>query len=721
MGHLGLKGAMNMRRMTALYAMAAVLAWGGVSAGQTPQTAKKPVTDEIQGVKVTEDYRWLENWDDAAVKAWSDAQNAYARSVLDKLPGTAAIRARVTELRGVQEPEYGAIAVQNGVIFALKTQPPKQQPFIVAMKSPDDPASEVVVVDPNAIDAKGSTSIDFYVPSHDGRLVAVSLSEGGSESGTVHVFETATGKKLGDSIPRVNGGTAGGSVAWNADGSGLYYTRYPKDGERPVEDLDFYQQVYFHKLGTPVASDTYEIGKEFPRIAEVELHSSEGGNLVLASVQLGDGGQYEHFLRGADGAWSKLAAYEDRIVKAKFAGKDRVYGLSLKGAPRGQILSMPAAAGGLKSAAVLVAQGENAIVDFVRTEKDLYVLDMAGGPSQVRVMDAAGKPLGTVPILPVSAVEQVVALGGDEVLLQNESFLQPSGWYRVAGAGATPVKTALSKKAAVDFSGYEVLRETATSKDGTKVPMSIIRKKGTKLDGTNPTLLWGYGGYGVNQQPGFAEARLLWLEQGGVLVISNIRGGGEFGEEWHLQGNLTKKQNVFDDFHACMKRLVELGYCTKDKLALYGGSNGGLLMGAMIVQHPGDFKAVVSSVGIYDMLRVELSPNGAFNVTEFGTVKDPAQFKALYAYSPYHGVRDGTRYPAVLMMTGANDPRVDPMQSRKMTARLQAADPAGTFLLRTSANSGHGVGASLNERVEQDVDRYAFLFSQLGVAYKPVK
>ena len=212
----------------------------------------------------------------------------------------------------------------------------------------------------------------------------------------------------------------------------------------------------------------------------------------------------------------------------------------------------------------------------------------------------------------------------------------------------------------------------------------------------------------------------MWRERGGVFAMTHLRGSGEFGEEWHSQGNLTKKQNVFDDFHACMMRMVELGYCTKDKLAIYGGSNGGLLMGAMIAQHPGDFKAVVSSVGIYDMLRVELSSNGAFNVTEFGTVKDEAQFKAMYAYSPYHNIKDGTAYPAVLMMTGANDPRVDPMQSRKFTARLQAAGDK-MVLLRTSANSGHGVGASLNERIESDVDRYAFLFSQLGIQYKPVR
>jgi prolyl oligopeptidase len=241
-----------------------------------------------------------------------------------------------------------------------------------------------------------------------------------------------------------------------------------------------------------------------------------------------------------------------------------------------------------------------------------------------------------------------------------------------------------------------------------------------KPDGKTPTLVWGYGGYGVCETPGFSRRRLVWLEQGCIFALANIRGGGEYGERWHLEGNLTKKQNVFDDFAASCKHMIDKGYTTREKLAIVGGSNGGLLMGATFTQNPDLCKAVVSSVGIYDMLRVELSANGAFNVTEFGTVKDKDQFKALYAYSPYHHVKDGTRYPAVLFMTGANDPRVDPMQSRKMAARLQAADPKGLFVLRTSGNTGHGIGTPLSERIEQTVDQYSFLFDQLGVEYRPV-
>ena len=281
-------------------------------------------------------------------------------------------------------------------------------------------------------------------------------------------------------------------------------------------------------------------------------------------------------------------------------------------------------------------------------------------------------------------------------------------------------KTALASTSPVSFSDIEVTREFAPSTNGAKVPLNIIRRKGTKLDGTNPTLLYGYGGYGLSMSPTFDFTRRLWFDRGGVYVVANIRGGGEFGEEWHKAGNLTNKQNVFDDFAAAAKYLIDQKYTSSDKLAMLGGSNGGLLMGALLTQHPDLMRAVVSAVGIYDMLRVELAPNGAFNVTEFGTVKNEDQFKALYAYSPYHHVNDGTKYPAILMMTGANDGRVAPYHSRKMTARLQEANKSDhPILLRTSTSSGHGIGTALSERIKQTADINSFLFDQLGM--KPVK
>jgi prolyl oligopeptidase len=313
----------------------------------------------------------------------------------------------------------------------------------------------------------------------------------------------------------------------------------------------------------------------------------------------------------------------------------------------------------------------------------------------------------------------MLTLQGDELLLRTISFTEPYVWNRV-NAAETPDKvtpTELRGKSPADFSDVEVVREFAVSKDGTRVPLNIIRKKGTRMDGNNPTLLSGYGGYGISLSPSFDVTRRIWLDAGGVIAIANLRGGGEYGEEWHRAGNLTRKQNVFDDFAACAEHLVRANYTQPERLAVQGGSNGGLLMGALLTQHPKLVRAVVAHVGIFDMLRVELDPNGAFNVTEFGTVKDPEQFKALYAYSPYHRVKDGTRYPAVFLLTGEHDGRVNPAQSRKMTARLQAATRSRRpVLLRTSFSSGHGIGTALGERIAQQADVFAFLFDQLGMA-----
>jgi prolyl oligopeptidase len=307
------------------------------------------------------------------------------------------------------------------------------------------------------------------------------------------------------------------------------------------------------------------------------------------------------------------------------------------------------------------------------------------------------------------------SLEDNSLLFRDVSYTEPAAWFHLVG-NEPPKKTALVNSSPVSFVDIEVSREMATSKDGTKVPLNILRKKGTKLDGNNPTLLYGYGGYSLSMQPNFDFGRRLWFDRGGVYVVANIRGGGEFGEEWHRGGNLTKKQNVFDDFAASAEYLINEKWTRPEKLAILGGSNGGLLMGAMITQHPDLFRAVVSAVGIYDMLRVELAPNGAFNVTEFGTVKDPDQFQALYAYSPYHHVTDGAKYPSILFMTGANDGRVAPYHSRKMLARLSEANKSDSpILLRTSTSSGHGIGTALSERIKQLADQYSFLFAQLGM------
>jgi prolyl oligopeptidase len=558
--------------------------------------------------------------------------------------------------------------------------------------------------------------------------VAAAVSENGSEDSSAVIFDVATGKKLADIVPRVNFATAGGSIDWKADSSGFYYTRYPQGKERPAEDADFYQQVYFHKLGTSPAQDVYMIGKEFPRIAEIQLRTSDDGRWLVASVANGDGGQFEHYVMEASGHWTQVTHLEDGIVSAKVGPNDALYLLSRKDAPRGKILRLSAPNLPLSQAKVAVPEssgseseegGRASIESFVPASSRLYVMDMMGGPSRVRVFDDHDRPLPAPPLSPVSGVDEAVSIGGGNLLFRVSTYLAPPAWYRFDGASGNSVRTALSETSAFKLDDFEVVREFAASKDGTRVPLNILRRKGAKLDGSHPTILYGYGGYEISETPRlFRFLTVVWLQQGGVFVDTNLRGGGEYGEEWHRAGNLIHKQNVFDDFIASAQYLIDHKYTSPQRLAIFGGSNGGLLMGAALTQRPDLFRAVVSTVGIYDMLRVELDPNGAFNTTEFGTVKDPAQFKALYAYSPYHHVKDGRAYPAILFMTGDNDHRVNPMQSRKMIARLQAASSSGRpILLRTSSTAGHGFGTAVDEVIEQDADVLAFLFDQLGVHY----
>ena len=693
----------------------ACLAVASGAFAQPPAAPKKPVTDVYSGVSVTDDYRWLENYSDPAVRDWTEAENGYARRYLDALPMRATISDELKKLYSQPSPRYSSLHASGGLLFALKNQPPKEQPLLVTLKSADDPASERVILDPNQLDPSGGTEIDFYVPSLDGKLVAVSLSKGGSESGDVHVYEVATGKETGAAIPHVNGGTAGGSLAWNADGSGFYYTRYPHEGERPPADLAFFQQVYFHRMGTDTRLDAYSLGKGFPRIAEIQLQTSDDGRYVLASMANGDGGDFAHYLLGPDGTWHQVARISDQIAIIRFGADGNLYMLSHLNAPRGKILKTPAEHPNVEAALTAIRESRVAIQDFLPTPKALYVLDQIGGPSQIRIFDAAGVAQGTIPLLPVSAVDDMARSNDGALLFENASFLDPPAWYRFDESTKQAKRTALYETGAADFSDAEVVRVFAISKDGTRIPLSIIRRKGVKLDGKNPTLLTAYGGYDVSITPNYVLWRKVALDHGFVLAVANLRGGGEYGEDWHRAGMLTKKQNVFDDFAACARYLIDHKYTASAKLGIEGGSNGGLLMGAELTQHPELFGAVVSHVGIYDMLRVELQPNGAFNTTEFGTVKEQDQFKALYAYSPYHHVVDGTNYPPVLFLTGDNDPRVDPLNSRKMTARLQSSGAKNLVLLRTSSHSGHGIGTALSEYLAQETDVLGFLFDQLAV------
>jgi prolyl oligopeptidase len=440
-------------------------------------------------------------------------------------------------------------------------------------------------------------------------------------------------------------------------------------------------------------------------------------------VQNGDGGEFFHFIKPAGAKdWKRITRYSDRVVQMDLTPDGGLVAISRLGAKRGKLFLIRGPDFDIAAARVIVPEaGDNIINDHYGTRtvlpvKDrIYVRYQTGGPSEIRVFDYSGSRLPGPRQVQAGAVYTMIPVGEGDVLYPTASYLTPMKMYRFEAATAKTHETALGIRADVDWSEIEAVREFATSKDGTRVPVTILRRKGIQLDGSHPTVATGYGGYGISVVPAQNTALKALLERGVVYAISNLRGGGEFGEDWHEQGRLTRKQNVFDDFEAVLRHLIRRGYTRPDRLGISGGSNGGLLVGALITQHPDLVRAAVIKVGVLDMLRSELSPNGAFNTVEYGTVKEKQHFDVLYAYSPYHRVRDNTNYPSVLLTTGLNDNRVDPMHSLKMAARLQAASTSGRpVLLTVDGESGHGGGTRRSAAMDNIADEFTFLLHELG-------
>ena len=465
-------------------------------------TSKHPVENAYYGLKVKDDYQWLEDAAAPDVQRWSRAQNRQARAFLDRLWTRPWLAERLKQLATAPSTNYYSLTWRPESLFLLKFRPPAEQPVLIALSSVTNLRSERIILDPNKLDSKGTTAIDWFVPSRDGKLVAVSLSEKGSELGTLHIIDASTGQQLPDTIPGVNGPTAGGSAAWNADGSGLFYTRYPRPGERPEADLGFYQQVYFHRLGAAAADERYETGRDFPRIAEIELAASPDGRRVLAAVANGDGGEFAHYLREPSGEWRQLTRFQDKIVRAEFghdplyieAGKDdALYLLSRDQAPNGKILRLPLASPALSNATVILAEGTNVISDFKPAASGLGVVLMYGGLSEFHFLDyttkrvrnpRAGGGFGGPRERPISSVHGLVVAQSDEMLFTEQTYTAPYAWWRYdpnLDDRLTP--TPLAGASPADFGDVEAVREMVTSDDGTKIPLNIIRKKGTRLDG----------------------------------------------------------------------------------------------------------------------------------------------------------------------------------------------------------------------------------------------
>ena len=523
---------------------------------QAPPTARVPVVDHYGDLAVADPYRWLEDGSDPKVHQWSLAQDKRTRAYFDKLPARKPMFARLMKQIAASSSSYYHVHAAGGQLFAMYNQPPKQQPMIAVLGRDADPKHARVVLDPNVLNPKGTTAIDWYVPAPDGKHVAVSMSDNGSEDGSLHVID-ATGKETDKVIPRVQYATAGGSVAWRDDGSGFWYTRYP-DAGAPAERQHFYQQIWYHHVGDDPSADKYVAGKDFPKVAEIALVAGPAGTPVVAEVANGDGGEYAHYLLGMDGSVRQVTRFEDKVVAA-VVGADGLYLISRQGAPKGKLLKLELDDLALDHARTLVPEsdavmqvaGEFGGAPITVTPKSLYVREVLGGPSRVAIFDHDGKPQGKLPLPDVSAVDEVESVGDGSLLVSIATYLAPPYFARYDEASGKSTDTLLRQTSPVSFGDAEVVREFAISKDGTRVPLNIVRKKGLALDGSHPLLLYGYGGFSVSLAPRFlGAATRLWLDAGGVYVIANLRGGGEYGEAWHEQGALTHKQNVFDDLAA---------------------------------------------------------------------------------------------------------------------------------------------------------------------------
>ena len=682
-----------------------------------PITAKHDVIDTYFGTAVHDPYRWLEDAESPAVKQWIAAQNAYTEKVMDGFKDAKALAKRVGELALTSTQQFDPQIVGD-TLFYMRQTPPQPQAVLVAQDWPNGKAR--ILVDPNA--AHGSVAITGYWPSPDGKVVAYGTAEGGNEATTIRFIDVATGKTLPDVLPRAGGGTTPQALVWDADGKGVTYARLPDNA--PADQSQFNAALYHHVFGTGAGTDTLDFGKGLSKVAEYTLLGSADGKHAAALVHAGDGAPDAVYLRNGSGPWKLVLGTDANVRAASEINQgaawdgDRLLVIAYQGAPRGKLLALDANG---KSALLVSPLQHNWAMHSVAPVKGGFLITEVRGPDwRVQQYSRDGKFIRTVG-LPETGIDiGTIASNArsDRALITYSGWTIPTRWVEYNVARDTS-KVVFEVKPAADYSQVVTYRLDATSKDGTKIPVTVIAMKGVTPNGARPAILYGYGGFGISTTPRFLGSTLAWLERGGVYALANIRGGGEFGEGWHEAGMLSKKQNVFDDFHAAAQALVQQHWTDSAHLGIMGGSNGGLLMGAALTRHPSEYRAVVSLVGIYDMLRSELWPNGQYNISEYGTVTKKADFEWLRAYSPLQNVKPDTAYPATLLITGVNDPRVAPWQSRKFAAALQAANTSkNPILLLTRMNEGHGVTASFSQRVGNAAAAMAFFAQELGLPSK---
>src|SRR5262249_16302526 len=614
---------------------------------------------------ISDPYRWLENSDSKETQQWVNDELAYARSILDPLPGRDQLHKRLAELLSIgiiSAPELG-----GKYYFYTKREGSQNQPVLFVREGLN--GKDRTLVDVNTLAADGTVALDWWTPSEDGKYVAYGTSPSGSEMSTLHVIETASGKLLPDQIER----TRAANIAWKLDNSGFYYPRYPKKGEVAEGQEMYNRHIFYHALGTDPAKDPLIFGEGRDPADWPDATLSNDGRWLLITVAQG-WTKSELYLQdlGAGSAPTRITEGKNFLYGAEIV-KGKIFITSNEDAPRYRAFVVDASSPARANWKEIIPQGDAVLQNVGVVNGQLLALYEKNATSQLRLLDAEGKSLSEVQM---PAIGSVYGLGGKwnrkEAFLAFHSFTVPDSVYQInLTNGATTLWSKVDAPG-IDPEKYEVKQLWFNSKDGTHVPMFVFHRKGIELNGKNPTLLTGYGGFNVSLTPNFVGDRYLWLEHGGVFAVANLRGGAEFGEDWHRAGMLDKKQNVFDDFIAAAEFLISQKYTDKHHLAIRGGSNGGLLMGAALTQRPHLFPAVGCQVPLLDMLRYQNFQIAKLWVPEYGSSEDPKQFEWLYAYSPYHHVKAGTEYPAILFMTADTDTRVDPMHAKKMSALMQA-------------------------------------------------
>jgi prolyl oligopeptidase len=681
-----------------------------------PKAKVAPVEDTVQGHKIVDRYRYLENPNDPDTKLYVEQELAYTRSILDPLPGRDKINARLSQL--LEIGTVGTPQMGGTYYFHTSREGNQNQPILYVREGLK--GDDRILLDVNQLSADGTTALDWWYASEDGKYVAYGTSPSGSEISTLRVIETATGKLLPDSIDR----TRAASLAWKRDNSGFFYTRYPKKGDVPEGQEVYNRHVFFHTLGTDSATDPliFGAGRDPEWWPNVSL--SEDDRWLLIDEEHGYT-KTEMFLKDltSKGPPVEITAGKDFLYGADFF-QGKLYITTNEDAPHYRVFVADADNPKRENWKEIIPQSDAVLQGASVTGGKLLAQYEHNATSELRLFALDGKKLADIPL---PAIGSVFSTSGrydrNEIFFGFQSFTVPPSIFRadLTKVDLGDLKNALWAKVdapSIDPSAYDVQQVWYTSKDGTKVPMFVVSKKGIEKNGRNPTLLTGYGGFNISLTPTFSRSMFLWMEHGGIYAVANLRGGAEFGEDWHRAGMLEKKQNVFDDFIAAAEYLIAQKYTDKDHLAIQGGSNGGLLMGAMITQRPDLFRAVVCAVPLLDMLRYQNFQIAKLWIPEYGSAEDAKQFAWLYAYSPYHHVKPGEEYPAILFMTGDTDTRVDPMHAKKMAALMQAEAKNGAsqqkpILLRIETKAGHGQGKPVTKQIEESTDMYSFLFWQL--------